>query len=104
VRMQPVDSDEFARVVAACVTDGDAGVRPEFAGPEALTMRELAEQYLAARGLERRVRTLPLPRRMAAALEAGGTAPGAATGEVTWTQWLRSHPQAGAPRGSVRAA
>jgi len=51
VRMQPVDSDEFAAFVARCVTDGERGEREDFAGPQVLTMRELAETYLAARGL-----------------------------------------------------
>jgi uncharacterized protein YbjT (DUF2867 family) len=53
VRMQAVDSDVFAEVVVACFSDGRRGEREDFVGPEALTMRELAEQYLAALPLSR---------------------------------------------------
>lgn len=89
VRMQPVDSDDFARFVVACLSDGRRGEREDFAGPETLTMRELAEQYLAARGLRRRIWKAPLPRRFASALEAGSTSPAARRGATTWAEWLR---------------
>jgi uncharacterized protein YbjT (DUF2867 family) len=47
VRMQPVDSDEFAVTVAAAVADGQRGERRDFAGPQTLTMRQLGELYVA---------------------------------------------------------
>jgi uncharacterized protein YbjT (DUF2867 family) len=89
VRMGAVDSDDFAAFVVECVGDGRRGEREDFAGPELLTMRELAEQYLAARGLRRRTWNAPLPRRIRAALEAGNTSPGARRGTTTWAEWLR---------------
>jgi uncharacterized protein YbjT (DUF2867 family) len=89
VRMEPVDSDDFARFVVACLSDGRRGEREDFAGPEALTMRKLAEQYLAARGLRRRIWNAPLPRRFTSALEAGSTSPDARRGATTWAEWLR---------------
>jgi uncharacterized protein YbjT (DUF2867 family) len=55
LRRQPVDSNDFARFVVKCVPDGRRGEREDFAGPQDLTMRELAEQYFAARGLQRRI-------------------------------------------------
>ena len=51
-------------------------------------MRRLAEQYLAARGLRRRIWNAPLPRRVRTALDAGDTSPDALHGATTWTQWL----------------
>ncbi|HEX9415350.1 MAG TPA: NAD(P)H-binding protein [Gaiellaceae bacterium] len=89
VRMQAVDSHDFAEFVVGCVTDGRRGEREDFVGPEVLTMRELAEQYLAARGLRRRIWKAPLPRRVKSALEAGSTSPAARRGATTWAEWLR---------------
>jgi uncharacterized protein YbjT (DUF2867 family) len=101
VHMGAVDSDEFARFVAACVTDGRRGEREDFVGPEALTMRELAQAYLTARGLQKRIWSLPLPHRVTDALEAGSGSSGARRGETTWTDWLRKSAES-APR--IRAA
>ena len=89
VRMQAVDSDEFAHFVAACVSDGRRGEREDFAGPQALTLRELAEQYMAARGRTRRIWNAPLPGRIASTLEAGSTSSTAQLGTTTWAEWLR---------------
>jgi uncharacterized protein YbjT (DUF2867 family) len=88
IRMQCVDSDEFARFVASCVTDGHRGERMDFAGPEALTMRELAEQYMAAKGIEKRIRDLPLPERVEHAMTAGNTSASGHRGRTTWADWL----------------
>ena len=89
VRMQAVDSDDFAKFVVQCATDGRRGEREDFAGPEALTMRELAEQFLAARGLRKRIWNAPVPQRIQSALEAGNTSPAARRGTTTWAEWLR---------------
>jgi uncharacterized protein YbjT (DUF2867 family) len=89
VHMQAVDSDEFAHFVAACVGDGRRGEREDFAGPGALTLRELAEQHMAARKRRRRIWNAPLPGRITSALEAGSTSSGAILGTTTWAEWLR---------------
>jgi uncharacterized protein YbjT (DUF2867 family) len=88
VHMEPVDSAEFADFVVAAVADGERGECQDFVGPETLTMRELAEQYLAARGLRRRIWNAPLPGRVREALEAGNTSPCARRGTTTWAAWL----------------
>jgi uncharacterized protein YbjT (DUF2867 family) len=91
-RMQAVDSDEFADFVVTCMSDGLRGERKDFVGPETLTMRQLAEQYLAARGVRRRVWNAPMPRRVKSALDAGNTSTNALHGTTTWDAWLkRSH-------------
>lgn len=94
VRMQAVDSDEFAPFAVEVLDHGPGGEQPDFVGPETLTMQELAEQYLAERELERRIRSAPLPRRAKRALDAGNTSVTGIRGERTWHQWLRSHPPA----------
>ena len=88
VRMQSVDSDDFARFVVACVSDGERGERPDFVGPEVLTMREMAEQYMAARDVHRRIRNAPMPRRVQAALTRGNTSNSRLHGATTWGAWL----------------
>lgn len=84
-----MDSDEFAEFIVEGVSTGYRGEREDFAGPQTLTMVELMEQYLSARGLKRRIRRAPLPKRVQAAMTAGNTSPGARLGTTTWAQWLR---------------
>jgi uncharacterized protein YbjT (DUF2867 family) len=88
VHMEAVDSDDFADFVVAAVADGPGGVREDFVGPETLTMRELAEQYVAARGLKRRIWNAPVPGRVKAGLEMVSTSPHARHGTTTWAEWL----------------
>ena len=88
-RMQPVDADDFAEFVVQCVRDRGRGEREDFAGPEVLTMRELAEQYLAAQSLRRRIWSVPVPRLIQSALTAGSTAHTGRHGATTWSEWLR---------------
>jgi uncharacterized protein YbjT (DUF2867 family) len=86
--MAPVDSDEFARFIVDGIVNDRRGEREDFAGPQTSAMTELMAQYLAARGLDRRVRHAPLPRRIQNAITAGNTAAGGRRGTTTWAQWL----------------
>jgi uncharacterized protein YbjT (DUF2867 family) len=88
-RMAPVDADEFAQFIVECVADRRRGDREDFAGPQTLSMIELMEQYLAARGVHRRIRHAPLPKKIQTALTAGNTSASARLGTTTWAQWLR---------------
>jgi uncharacterized protein YbjT (DUF2867 family) len=92
MHMQPVDSDDFASWVVDGATGAPRGRGEDFAGPEVLTMREVMEQYLAARGIRRSIRSIPLPSGVLAALERGQTAPDARRGTTTWKEWLAAHP------------
>jgi uncharacterized protein YbjT (DUF2867 family) len=94
VRMQPVDSDEFAVFVVEVLDDAARGERPDFVGPRTLKMRQLAEQHLAVRGFDRRIRSAPMPRRVKHALDVGNTSTIGVRGERTWQEWLRLHPAA----------
>ena len=94
VRMAPVDSDEVAAFVVDGLLAGRTGAE-SFAGPETLTLVELLEKYLDARGRPRRIRRAPVPRRIQRALTAGSTAPGAPRGTTTWAQWLARRDAAG---------
>lgn len=88
VRMEPVDSDEFAEFIAECVAEGRSGVRQDFVGPQTLSMLELMDQYLHAQGQSRRIYHAPIPPRIQAAMTAGNTAPNARRGKTTWGEWL----------------
>jgi uncharacterized protein YbjT (DUF2867 family) len=89
--MQPADEGDFAAYVVECVADGPGGDRQPFCGPLVLSFGELAEQYQAARGLQRRILPVPLPR---AAVRAAGdlTCPEGRRGTTTWAEWLSRHP------------
>jgi uncharacterized protein YbjT (DUF2867 family) len=89
--MQPGDEADFAAYVVECVADGPGGDRQPFGGPDIMSFGEAAEQYLAARGLHRRILHLPLPR---AAVRAAGelTCPEGRRGTTTWAEWLSRHP------------
>ena len=60
----------------------------DFAGPEALTLREMAEQLTAAREVDRRIHELPLPGRVERALTTGNTSASGHRGTTTWAEWL----------------
>lgn len=94
VHMQPVDSDEFASFVVDVVDNDRRGEQPDFVGPRAPTMHELAEEYLTERGLERRIRRLPMPGRVKRALDAGNTSASGIRGSRTWHEWLQLDPPA----------
>ncbi len=94
VRMQNCDSDEFADFVVECVADGPRGPRKDFAGPEALTVRQIVDRYMEARGVSKRIVNAPLPQRVKQAATAGSTSDYARLGAVTWAEWLAREPAA----------
>jgi uncharacterized protein YbjT (DUF2867 family) len=89
--MQPCDDGDFAAYVVECVAAGPGGDRQPFGGPHILSFGHVAEQYQAARRLQRRILPVPLPR---AALRAAGdlTCPDGRRGTTTWAEWLSRHP------------
>jgi uncharacterized protein YbjT (DUF2867 family) len=91
VPMQPGDEGEFAAYMVECVADGPGGDRQPFGGPDIMSFGEIAEQYQAARDLQRRILPLPLP---PAAVRAAGdlTCPEGHRGTTTWAEWLSRHP------------
>jgi uncharacterized protein YbjT (DUF2867 family) len=90
MRTQPVNSGDFASWLAECALSAERGRRPDYAGPEVLTMGEIMQQYLDVRGIQRKIRNLPLPRGVLASLERGQVAPAARLGTTTWASWLQA--------------
>ena len=85
--LQPVDPREVGRVLADTAEARPARAVVQFAGPEVLSVRELAARWRRETGS----RALPLRLPVSRALRAGGlTDPGAGRGTVTFERWLAS--------------
>lgn len=90
-RSQPVEVGEVAERLAAAVAEGPRNETVDFAGPQALTLGEMARVWLEVRGIRRRILPLPIPGRMSTAMREGRiTRPDRHDGRVTWEQWVRA--------------
>jgi uncharacterized protein YbjT (DUF2867 family) len=88
-KVQPVEATEVAERVIRCVRDGPRARVTDFGGPEVLTIREAAQQWLEARHDRRWIVPVPLPGATAAAFRHGrNTAPQGDRGTLTWREWL----------------
>jgi uncharacterized protein YbjT (DUF2867 family) len=88
-RFQPIDPGEVADRLVECVAAGPAGRLADLGGPAVRTLGELAQTWLAARGLQRRLVRVPLPGKMADAFRRGfNTIPARTIGNVTWAEWV----------------
>jgi uncharacterized protein YbjT (DUF2867 family) len=88
---QAADEGDFAAYVVECVANGPGGDRQPFGGPQVMSLGELAQQYLSARRLQRRIVAVPVPR-AAVRAAAGLTCPEGRRGTTTWAEWLSRHP------------
>jgi uncharacterized protein YbjT (DUF2867 family) len=87
--VQTIGTEDVARVLAEVVTGPPQGLLPDLAGPEAMTLAEAARVWVSVRRPGRRVVSLPIPGRVAAAFRAGhNTAPDRPSGRETWRAWL----------------
>ncbi|HEX6184193.1 MAG TPA: NAD(P)H-binding protein [Pyrinomonadaceae bacterium] len=88
-KFQSVDEGEVAERLSACVAAGPRGRLPDFGGPQLLTLDEMARTWKSARGVTKRVVSLPLPGAVAAGFRAGkNTAPEGERGRISWEEWL----------------
>src|SRR5262249_14280504 len=103
---QPVDTGEVAARLAELATGTPSGRVPDMAGPQVRAGADLARSYLEASGRYRRVQPVWLPGPAAAAARRGGLlAPGRASGQVTFEDFLASRLGAGtAPQAGSRRA
>ena len=87
IPMQPVDPREVGRVLAETAEAEPSSAITQFAGPEVLSVRELAHRWRRRTGSHAVPVRVPVTR----ALWAGGlTNPGAWRGNVTFDQWLET--------------
>jgi uncharacterized protein YbjT (DUF2867 family) len=105
VPLQPVDVREVAHVLADTVEAEPSGAITQFAGPEIVSLGELAWLWRDARN--RRAVVVPVPARLLGgagrALATGGlTNPGAWRGRIGFAAWLRDGaPLSDAARGAA---
>jgi len=88
IRVQPVDAGEVAGRLVELATGGPLGRAPDFGGPEAREVGDLARAYLRVAGGRRPVLALPVPGRAARALRDGAGLVPAAGGHRTWDEFL----------------
>jgi uncharacterized protein YbjT (DUF2867 family) len=90
--LQPVDAREVAQVLADTAEAGASGATTQFAGPEVLSLRELALQWRAATGRRRPLVPLPIPGEVGRELRAGALINrGAWRGRRTFAEYLAGH-------------
>lgn len=89
-RVQSIAVEEAAAHLVDRMGRGPAGRVPDVAGPEVLSLGEMARSWVRARRKRRWVVRLPLPGELVRGFREGrATAPERAVGSEPWDTWLR---------------
>lgn len=89
-KVQSIATEDVAEELRNVVARGPAGLLPDLAGPEVLSLAQAARVWARARGLRRAVVPVPLLGATAAAFRAGyNTSPHRPRGRETWLCWLQ---------------
>jgi uncharacterized protein YbjT (DUF2867 family) len=88
--LQPVAAAEVAGVLAGAAESDPSGGRISVAGPQVLSVRELARTWLSATGRSAVLLPVPLPGGIGRAARSGALTAGNAdvTGVITFAAWL----------------
>jgi uncharacterized protein YbjT (DUF2867 family) len=90
-QIQSVDASEVAARLVRAIEDGPRGRLNDFGGPEVMPIDTAARRWTVARGIAKRVVTIPVPGRLAGAFRDGhNVTPNGERGRITWTDWLLS--------------
>jgi len=91
LKCQPVDEKEVAAHLCEIVEHGPSARLPDLAGPEVLTLGQMARAQLEARKVQRTIVPIWLPGKTIQAFRSGyNTSPdGSLRGKVTWSEWLQ---------------
>jgi uncharacterized protein YbjT (DUF2867 family) len=88
-QFQPVDTRDVAARLTEVVTGKPAGVLPDFGGPEVRTFKSLAESWLKARRLNKRLVNLNVPLKFSRQFADGKLlTPNHIDGKITFEQYL----------------
>lgn len=88
-KLQSIDVGEAAAHLVELLDAGPAGRAPPAAGPEVLSLGEMARSWARILGKRRWIVRLPLPGRLARGFRDGAaTEPDRAVGGTTWEAWL----------------
>ena len=89
-KSQPIDPGVVAERVCKAVVADPAGYLPNLGGPKVHTFGEMAQVWMAARGLRRRLIRLHIPGKAAQGFRLGlNTCPEHKDGRITWADWLQ---------------
>ncbi len=89
-KFQTIETGEVADRLAQIVGETPAGLLPDMGGPEVLTMRAMAETWLAAQGKRCRLFRLPGFGAVARGFRNGyNTCPDHRDGKMTWAEWVK---------------
>ena len=105
-RFQPVDVRDVGERLAALALAEPIGRAPDFGGPQARTLDDLARSYLTIVGKRRPIVPIRLPGKVSGGIRAGGLlAPEHSAGTITFEQYLGEQVAAGALpyRDAIRA-
>jgi uncharacterized protein YbjT (DUF2867 family) len=88
-KFQPVDTRDVAARLAEVVAGPPAGMLPDFGGPEVRTFESIAQSWLKARKLNKRLANLRLPLRFSRQFAEGKLlSPEHKDGKITFEQYL----------------
>ncbi|KAA3643093.1 MAG: NAD-dependent epimerase/dehydratase family protein [Chloroflexi bacterium] len=89
IPFQLIDVSEVGQRMTELVQQGPSEYAEDIGGPEILSWGELANSWMAAQGMQRKVRHLPIPGKVARAFREGvHTTPENRYGKISWQQWL----------------
>jgi uncharacterized protein YbjT (DUF2867 family) len=94
-QFQPVDTNDVAARLVGVLTAEPAGMLPDFGGPEVRDFKGIAESWLMARRLNKRLVNLSLPFKASRQVAQGSlTCPDHKDGTITFEQYLdRRYPK-----------
>lgn len=88
-QFQPVDTRDVAARVTDIITAQPAGALPDFGGPQVRTLKSLAESWLKARKLHKRLVNLTVPMKFSRQFAEGKLlVPDHKDGKITFEQYL----------------
>jgi uncharacterized protein YbjT (DUF2867 family) len=89
LKFQLIDAGEVADHMVATLANGPVGHLPDIGGPEVQTAREIARDWMKARG--KRYTTLPVPALgfMSGMAKGYNCCPENKFGKITWREWLK---------------
>ncbi len=89
IKFQLIDAGEVAEHMVATLANGPGGHLPDIGGPEVQTAKEIAREWMKARG--KRYTTIPLPALSFLGAMARGynCCPENRFGKKTWQEWLK---------------
>ena len=90
-KLQTVAAGDVAVHLASLADAEPAGRADDFGGPEVLTLKEMAKDFLELRDRPRRLVNLPIPGKISSGYSEGlATCPEHADGKLTWREFLET--------------